>query len=41
MGDSDVVVFALVSLLGEISGKGRLPITDEVVGIEESVAEIT
>ena len=41
MRDSDVVVFALGSLLGEISGKGRLPITDEFGGIEESVAEIT
>ena len=40
MRDSDVVMFALGSLFGKISGKGRLPITDEFGGIEKCVAKI-
>ncbi len=40
MGDGSIVVFALGSLLGEISGKDRIPETGVFRGGEDCVTKV-
>ena len=41
MRDGDIVMLALGSLLGEVGGKGRLPLANEFCSVEKGVAQIT
>ena len=40
VGDGNIVVLSFGSLLGQVSGKGRIPETDVFRGIEEGVAKV-
>lgn len=41
MRDGDVVVLAFGALFGEISGEGRLPVTDKFRCVKKGVSQIT
>ena len=40
MRDRDVVMLAFGPLLGEIGGEGRLPMANELGGVEKGVAQV-
>lgn len=41
MGNGNIVVLALGSLLSEIGGKGCIPNADELGGVEDGIAQVS
>ena len=41
MRDGNVVMLAFGTLLGQICSEGGIPVTDELLGVEECIAEIS